>query len=89
ILSVLVGSDMFIRDIFSLVSLAVIKKAISLADVMQQRMDKMMQILREFYTGVRVIRAFNKNNFEKKRTDKTFSNYAEVMIRVNKLFAVL
>ena len=75
--------------LFSLVSLAVIKKAIPLADVMQQRMDKMMQILREFYTGVRVIRAFNKNNFEKKRTDKTFSNYAEVMIRVNKLFAVL
>lgn len=75
--------------LFSLVSLAVIKKDIPLADVMQQRMDKMMQILREFYTGVRVIRAFNKNNFEKKRTDKTFSNYAEVMIRVNKLFAVL
>lgn len=75
--------------LFSLVSLAVIKKAIPLADVMQQRMDKMMQILREFYTGVRVIRAFNKNNFEKKRTDKTFRNYAEVMIRVNKLFAVL
>jgi ATP-binding cassette subfamily B multidrug efflux pump len=38
----------------------VIKKAIPLADVMQQRMDKMMQILREFYTGVRVIRFFSK-----------------------------
>ncbi|MFQ7236394.1 MAG: ABC transporter ATP-binding protein, partial [Enterococcus hulanensis] len=75
--------------LFSVVSLLVIKKAIPLADVMQQRMDKMMQILREFYTGVRVIRAFNKTSFEKKRTDKTFSNYSEVMIRVNKLFAVL
>ncbi|HCM86632.1 MULTISPECIES: ABC transporter ATP-binding protein [Enterococcus] len=75
--------------LFSVVSLIVIKKAIPLADVMQQRMDKMMQILREFYTGVRVIRAFNKTDFEKKRTDKTFSNYADVMIRVNKLFAVL
>ncbi|MGM0174010.1 ABC transporter ATP-binding protein [Enterococcus sp. DIV0800] len=75
--------------LFSVVSLLVIKKAIPLADVMQQRMDKMMQILREFYTGVRVIRAFNKTNFEKERTDKTFSNYADVMIRVNKLFAVL
>lgn len=75
--------------LFSVVSLLVIKKAIPLADVMQQRMDKMMQILREFYTGVRVIRAFNKTNFEKERTDKTFSSYADVMIRVNKLFAVL
>lgn len=75
--------------LFSIVSLFVIKKAVPLADVMQQRMDKMMQILREFYTGVRVIRAFNKTSFEKKRTDKTFSSYADVMIRVNKLFAVL
>ncbi|WP_379945584.1 ABC transporter ATP-binding protein [Enterococcus devriesei] len=75
--------------LFSVVSLLVIKKAIPLADVMQQRMDKMMQILREFYTGVRVIRAFNKTNFEKERTDRTFSSYADVMIRVNKLFAVL
>lgn len=75
--------------LFSVVSLLVIKKAIPLADVMQQRMDKMMQILREFYTGVRVIRAFNKTNFEKERTDQTFSSYADVMIRLNKLFAVL
>lgn len=75
--------------LFSVVSLLVIKKAIPLADVMQQRMDKMMQILREFYTGVRVIRAFNKTNFKKERTDQTFSSYADVMIRVNKLFAVL
>ena len=75
--------------LFSIVSLFVIKKAVPLADIMQQRMDKMMQMLREFYTGVRVIRAFNKTRFEKQRTDKTFSNYADVMIRVNKLFAVL
>ncbi|MGM0339409.1 ATP-binding cassette, subfamily B, bacterial [Enterococcus sp. AZ007] len=64
--------------LFSVVSLLVIKKAIPLADVMQQRMDKMMQILREFYTGVRVIRAFNKTSFEKKRTDATFTDYSEV-----------
>ncbi|MFC0361922.1 ABC transporter ATP-binding protein [Enterococcus canintestini] len=75
--------------LFSFIALLVIKKAIPLADVMQQRMDKMMQVLREFYTGVRVIRAFNKNRYEKERTDDTFSRYAAVMIRVNKLFAVL
>lgn len=75
--------------LFSVVSLLIIKKAIPLADVMQRRMDKMVQILREFYTGVRVIRAFNKTGFEKERTDKTFNNYAAVMIRVNKLFAIL
>lgn len=75
--------------LFSIVSLVVIKKAIPLADVMQQRMDKMMQVLRELYTGVRVIRAFDKTKFEKERTDKTFSTYTDVMIRVNKLFAVL
>ncbi|MGM0237521.1 ABC transporter ATP-binding protein [Enterococcus sp. AZ103] len=75
--------------LFSIVSLVIIKKAIPLADIMQQRMDKMMQVLREFYTGVRVIRAFDKTKFEKERADKTFSSYADVMIRVNKMFAVL
>ena len=41
----------------------------------------MMRILRETYTGVRVIRAFDKASFEKKRTDQTFEGYAKVMIK--------
>ncbi|GCF94457.1 multidrug ABC transporter ATP-binding protein [Enterococcus florum] len=75
--------------LFSLVSLFVIKKSIPLAEKMQQRMDLMMKVLREFYTGVRVIRAFDKASFEKTRTDETFVDYSHVMIHVNKLFAVL
>lgn len=75
--------------VFLLVSWVVIAKAEPKAHVMQVRMDKMLQVLREFYTGAKVIRAFGNETYEKERTDKTFTSYAEVMIQVNRLFAIL
>ncbi|MGL4695498.1 ABC transporter ATP-binding protein [Enterococcus larvae] len=75
--------------LFSAIALLVIRRAVPLAEVMQKNVDKMMRILREMYTGVKVIRAFDKSNDEKKRTDDAFTDYSKVMIRVNKLFAVL
>jgi ATP-binding cassette subfamily B protein len=49
----------------------------------------MMRILRETFTGARVIRAFDKAAYEKERTDQTLTEYAKTMIKVNRLFAVL
>lgn len=74
---------------FSLVALMVIRQATPLAHVMQVKMDQMMQVLRELITGVKVIRAFDKTTFEKERTDQRFTAYATIMIKVNRLFAVL
>ena len=74
---------------FSLVALMVIRQATPLAHVMQVKMDQMMQVLRELITGVKVIRAFDKTTFEKERTDQRFTSYATIMIKVNRLFAVL
>ncbi|MHC5216337.1 ABC transporter ATP-binding protein [Enterococcus sp. LJL128] len=75
--------------LFSIVAGVVIKKAIPLAAIMQRNVDKMMRILREMYTGVKVIRAFDTPEHEKKRTDQAFTTYSQVMIKVNRLFAVL
>ncbi len=47
--------------------------------------DKMMRILRETFTGARVIRAFDKAAYEKERTDQTLTEYAKTMIQVNRL----
>lgn len=75
--------------LFSLVAVLIIKKAVPLATRTQKTVDKMMLILREVYTGVRVIRAFDKTDSEKLRADQTFEKYSTVMIQMNRLFAVL
>ena len=46
-------------------------------------------VLRENVTGVRVIRAFNKEKYEEKRMRKSFEDYAESAIKANRLFAGL
>ncbi|MFV0529342.1 MAG: ABC transporter ATP-binding protein, partial [Lachnospiraceae bacterium] len=55
--------------------------------VIQNKIDRMMLVFREFFAGVRVIRAFDKQEDEKKKADTAFADYAEKMIRINKIFA--
>lgn len=56
---------------------------------LQNKLDKMSKVLLENLTGVRVIRAFNKESYEESRLDDEFSDYATTAIKVNKLFASL
>ena len=65
------------------------RKASSIFAKLQKFLDKMNVILRENITGVRVIRAFNKECYEKERMKKSFEEYAESAIKANKLFAGL
>lgn len=46
-------------------------------------------VLRENVTGVRVIRAFNKEGYEEKRMRKSFEDYAMSSIQANRLFVNL
>ncbi len=55
----------------------------------QTYLDQMMLVLREFFIGVRIIRAFDNSTYEEKRTNNTFKDYANNMIHINKLFAYL
>lgn len=75
--------------VFIIAALVLSKKAIPLYTRLRIGMDEINRTLRERITGVRVIRAFNREGFEEGRTDKTFSSYSETAIRVNKIFAVL
>ena len=65
------------------------KTAMPLFVRMQVQLDKINRILREYLTGIRVIRAFNRAEFEKNRIDKTSFDYADIAIRINKKFAVM
>ena len=79
------GATIFIM----LVALLIMRKAAPIFEKLQKFLDRMNVVLRENLTGVRVIRAFNKQQPETKRMKKTFTDYAEASIRANLLFAGL
>lgn len=72
-----------------LITVRIGSKAMRLFAGLQVMLDRIHGILRENLTGIRVIRAFNRQEFEQKRSDKNYEEYAFTAIRVNKIFAVL
>ena len=70
-------------------ALLVTRKASEIFGRLQRLLDRMNVVLRENLTGVRVIRAFNKEKDEEKRMRKTFEDYAETAVSANLLFAGL
>lgn len=72
-----------------LAALLIMRKAAPIFDKLQRFLDRMNVVLRENITGVRVIRAFNKENHETGRMSQTFDAYATSSIHANYLFAGL
>lgn len=85
----LVWIPILVITIFTLLTLVLVRKGNKYSVIIQEKMDRMVRSIREFYSGVRVIRAFNNESSEKKKTDQTFSDYASNMIQLNYLFAFL
>lgn len=56
---------------------------------LQKKLDRMSKVLLENITGVRVIRAFNKEKHEEKRLCDEFADYAKTAVKVNKQFTFL
>lgn len=73
--------------IYAVVIYILMKKGTPLSLSIQPKMDRITVTLREFFTGVNMIRAFNNQDYEEKRTNQTFEKYAAQMIRVNRVFA--
>jgi len=78
-----------ILPILSIIIFFVAKKSMSLFKSMQIKLDKLNLVLREYLTGIRVIRAFNREVYEKKKFHKANLNLTETAIKVNKLMAIL
>lgn len=62
------------------------RKASLIFEKLQNFLDRINVILRENITGVRVIRAFNKERYEEQRMRRSFEDYAESSIKANRLF---
>src|SRR5690625_3057377 len=65
----------------------VLKFGMPMFKAIQRRLDRLNLVLRENLTGVRVIRAFNKEKDENKRLQEANENLTDVSIKVNKLMA--
>ncbi|MBU5467823.1 ABC transporter ATP-binding protein/permease [Virgibacillus sp. MSJ-26] len=78
VMPILVGAVLFI-----------LKKAMPLFKAVQKRLDKLNLVMRENLTGVRVIRAFNKEDIESNRLKDANTNLTNTLIKVNKLMAFL
>jgi ATP-binding cassette subfamily B protein len=64
-------------------------KGFPLFRAIQKKIDKINLVLREGLTGIRVIRAFNRVDDEKRRFEAANLDLMTVSIKVNRLFAVL
>lgn len=67
----------------------ILKKSDFLSRSIQMRLDRINQVIREAVTGVRVIRAFGNETYEEERSGNAYKSYADNMIRLNRLFAVV
>ena len=72
-----------------ILALFIMKSASPLFRKLQKLLDRMSTALLENITGVRVVRAFNNEERERKRLNAAFSDYAETSIKANRMFANL
>jgi len=68
---------------------AIIVKAVPQFAIMQDRIDRINLVLRENLTGIRVIRAFVKNRFERERFREANADLTATALKVNRLFALM
>jgi len=64
-------------------------KVMPLFKKMQIKIDRINLVLREKLTGIRVIRAFNRDEYEKKRFDAANTDLTTLYIKINKIMAFL
>ena len=64
------------------------KKGFPLFKIIQERTDKLNLVLREKLTGIRVIRAFDRVNYEKKRFNKANKELTETNLKVARLMGI-
>jgi len=64
-------------------------KGFPLFQAIQKKVDRINLVLRENLTGVRVIRAFNREGAEQARYNEANRDLTETAIRVNRMFATL
>lgn len=75
--------------VLALIIFLVARKAIPLFSALQNKTDRLTLILREALTGVRVVRAFNRGDHERKRFNAANEDFQDTGIKVGKLMAFM
>lgn len=73
----------------SIICAFIMRSASPIFKKLQKKLDRMSKVLLENITGVRVIRAFNKEEHEEERLNNEFKSYAKTAIKANKKFVIL
>ena len=76
-----------IMPVLVIIILVLLIKAVPLFTAMQGKLDKLNLILDENLTGVRVVRAFNRERYEEQRFDQANRDVTGIAIRVNQMLA--
>lgn len=64
-------------------------KAMPMFKTLQKKMDRLNRVIREGLTGIRVIRAFNRNKDDLTKFEGANRDYATTAIRVNRLLSIM
>ena len=67
----------------------IVRRMRPLFRTMQERLDNVNRVLREQITGVRVIRAFVKDDYERKRFHQANTDLTDVQLRTGQLMALM
>ncbi|MCH1641911.1 ABC transporter ATP-binding protein/permease [Paenibacillus timonensis] len=65
------------------------RKGLPLFKAIQKKIDKLNLVMRESLTGIRVIRSFNRTDYESKRFDAANLDLTDTSIKVNKIMAFM
>ena len=72
-----------------LVLYLIMSRSIKYYKVIQKKLDRISLVTREGLSGVRVIRAFSRQDTEQKRFDEANDDYLDISLRVGRLSALL
>ncbi|KNF09043.1 ABC-type multidrug transport system, ATPase and permease component [Gottschalkia purinilytica] len=75
--------------IFAFVLYMIMSRSLPLYKTVQKKLDKLALILRENLSGIRVIRAFSKMEYEKMRFQKSNEDQTNTSIKVGKISALM
>lgn len=75
--------------IIAVIALVLVMKVMPIFDVVQKKTDKLNQIVREKLSGIRVIRAFNRTEYEDKKFTEANNDLTGLALKINRMFAAL
>ncbi len=78
-----------IIPLMALIIAALISRAMPLFKSMQIKVDRVNTVVREKLSGVRVIRAFVRADYEERRFDEANVDLTDTQLRVNRIFALM